>query len=619
MIRSILTIFDGLSKKETEEEHIEIFTFESIDDDKELASVNVGEPIEETKFENEPSTKESVHLIQGPEFASSLNSSAAEFIPKWVQDDDSSCESMSCSPISFMPLDFYSLNPGLVHGGHFPTSYSRKAFTVDGFKKDEPFSTFTNSNQIDQNESHENEILVQKWNVNAKEFVPIGHKKKIFDESPEIAYPIRNVQLKDEKNDEFITLTLIKDSDLPTYANITKKDSIDSNVTTSDANTSWQNVAKEDKTDSENKVTVEQESKKKKRGRQNRGKKNKKANLDEIKNAIESEIITGKDSIDSNVSASDANASFDCDKNKSNLKENDDTKLEILTPTEESEEWSIVCRKNNVAKEDNSDSENKITVEKESKKKKRGRQNRGNKNKKANLDEIKNPIESEIITPNEIPKIRNVEEGNDYESWQKMIEKKVNRKTLHCVILDEKPINTPHNVIQTHVTKCEDFSDATTISENRGEEFKMNNKQNTVFHDPKKFYKCKIVLAQDLVSLDADTFEIFVPKIPVKVVNCTLKKKSELFHTKELGFKYPIFVMDSEKHYFHFLHQSMKYDNVEFVSHEQAEKISWKAMKAKKDQVNANVQPKTLKRKFGRNTEFFAKVAKNVNGQKRPF
>ena len=90
---------------------------------------------------------------------------------------------------------------------------------------------------------------------------------------------------------------------------------------------------------------------------------------------------------------------------------------------------------------------------------------------------------------------------------------------------------------------------------------------------------------------------------------------------KELGYKYPIFVMDSAKHYLHFLHNSMRYDNVEFVSHEEAEKISWKAMKAKKNQLNefTNVQPKTLKRKFGRNSEFLSKVAKNVNEHKRPF
>ena len=150
--------------------------------------------------------------------------------------------------------------------------------------------------------------------------------------------------------------------------------------------------------------------------------------------------------------------------------------------------------------------------------------------------------------------------------------------------------------------------------------FSLLSKQNTIFHDPKKFYKCRIVLAQDLESLAADTFEIFVPKEPVKVVQCTLKKKLELSRTKELGYKYPIFVMDRSKHYLHFLHNSMRYDNVEFVSHEEAEKISWKAMKAKKDQLNeiTNVQPKTLKRKFGRNSEFFSKVAKSVNDQKRP-
>ena len=537
MIRSIFTIFDGLSKKEAEEEHIEIFTFESIDDDKELASDNVGEPIEETKFEHEPSTNESVNLIKGPEFASSLNSSAAEFIPKWVQDDDSSFESMSCSPISFMPLDFYSLNPGLVHGGHFPTSYSRKAFTLSDVKA---FDT-NSQTQFDQDEGQE--ILFQKWNVNAQVFVPKGLSIKTDDKITK-----EEIQLLDNVEPEDLHLEEPK----PT-----------STSTNFELSTNVKNV---------------------------------------------------ENYLDQNVSMQDANVSIESDENESEI---DDAHLDI--PIESTnDEWTLVCKKKKVSKEDQTISEKKVNDEK--RRRKRGSRKNG-KSKKADLNAIKNAIKSEIITPIEIPKVIKVDESNDYESWQKMIKDKVDKKTLHCVILDEKPINTPHNVVHTHVTKRKDFSDAIAISENRGEEFKMNNKQNTIFHDPKKFYKCKIVLAQDLESLAADSFEIFVPKEPVKVVQCILKKKVELSRMKELGYKYPIFVMDSAKHYLHFLHNSMRYDNVEFVSHEEAEKISWKAMKAKKNQLNefTNVQPKILKRKFGRNSEFLSKVAKNVNEHKRPF
>ena len=536
MIRSILTIFDGLSKKETEEEQIEIFAFESIDDDEEFASVNVGEPIEETKFEHEPSTNESVLMIKGPEFASSLNSSAAEFIPKWVQDDDSSCESMSCSPISFMPLDFYSLNPGLVHGGHFPTSYSRKAFTLSDAKAFDA----KHQTQFDQDESQE--ILFQKWNVNAQVFVPKGLSNKTDDKITKKELQLLDVEPKDLQLEEPKPTSISTNSELSTNVKIVERVS------------------------------------------------------------------------DPNVSMQDENVSIESDENESEI---DDTDLEI--PIESTnDEWTLVCKKKKVAKEDQTISEKKVNDEK--RRRRRGGRKHGKSNK-ANLNAITKAIKSKIITPNEIPKVNKIDESNDYESWQKMIKDKVDKKTLHCVILDEKPINTPHNVVQTHVTKRKDFSDAIAISENRGEEFKMNNKQNTIFHDPKKFYKCKIVLAQDLESLAADSFEIFVPKEPVKVVQCTLKKKVELSRMKELGYKYPIFVMDSAKHYLHFLHNSMRYDNVEFVSHEEAEKISWKAMKAKKNQLNefTNVQPKTLKRKFGRNSEFLSKVAKNVNEQKRPF